>query len=339
MSLAVALLVSILPVLLFLGALVLLDSYKLITARAVLVAIGAGGVAALVAYAVNVRLRPALGMAPAEYARFAGPLVEEWLKGTYVAFLLLRSKVGFVVDAGIYGFAIGAGFAVVENVYYAGLHPDATVWLWIVRGFGTAVMHGGATAILAMAARALQDRFRGTRVAVLLPGVVVAIVLHSLYNQFLVQPLLATAFVVLVVPTMAIAIFQRSEGETRSWLGTGFDLDQQLLVAIRAGQVSATPVGQYLRTLRDRFPPEVLVDMMCLLRLHAELGIRAKAMLMMREEGFESEPDPRIAAKFDELRYLRQSIGRTGMLALHPFIHTSVRDLWQLNMLETGERQ
>jgi hypothetical protein len=40
---------------------------------------------------------------------------------------------------------------------------------------------------------------------------------------------------------------------------------------------------------------------------------------------------------FVELRYLEKSIGRTGMLALQPFIHTSTRDLWQLNLL--GEKR
>jgi hypothetical protein len=37
--------------------------------------------------------------------------------------------------------------------------------------------------------------------------------------------------------------------------------------------------------LRSRFAPEVIVDMLCLLRLRAELGIRAKGMLMLREAG------------------------------------------------------
>ena len=54
-------------------------------------------------------------------------------------------------DAAIYGFAVGTGFALVENVYYLLSLPGAPAALWIVRGFGTAVMHGGTTAILAMA--------------------------------------------------------------------------------------------------------------------------------------------------------------------------------------------
>ena len=54
---------------------------------------------------------------------------------------------------------------------------------------------------------------------------------------------------------------------------------------------------------------------------------------MMREAGFDAAPDPNLKATFEELRYLEKSIGKTGLLALHPFLHTSRRDLWQLNLL------
>ena len=338
MNTVVALGVSVLPVFLFLVALVLIDSYKLVSLRAVLLAVAAGAVAALTAYAVNVWLRPELGMAVPPYSRYVAPVIEESLKAAYLVYLLSRSKVGFVVDAAIHGFAIGTGFAFVENLYYLRVHEAASVWTWIVRGFGTAVMHGGATAIMAMVSRALHTRSDAFRPHLVLPGLWVAAVLHSLYNSFLVQPLLATALIMLVFPWVAMIIFQQSERETRTWLGAGFDTDQELLRVLRLGQVSGTPVGKYLRSLRTRFAPEVIVDMMCLLRIRAELAIRAKGMLMLREAGFEAEPDPTIRPKFDELRYLEKSIGSTGMLALHPFIHSSTRDLWQLNLLEEGRR-
>lgn len=336
MNTVVALGVSVLPVFLFLVALVLIDSYKLISLHGVLLAVTAGAGAALAAYAVNVWLRPELGMTLTPYSRYVAPVVEEGLKAAYVAYLLSRSRVGFVVDAAIYGFAIGTGFAFLENLYYVNVHETASVWTWIVRGFGTAVMHGGTTAILAMVTRTLHNRLDAFRPHLLLPGLCVAMVLHSLYNHFLLQPLLATALIMLVFPYLAIAVFQQSERDTRAWLGAGFDTDQELLRAARAGQLSGTPVGKYLRGLRSRFAPEVIVDMMCLLRLRAELAIRAKGILMMREAGFDAEADPTIKPKFDELRYLERSIGSTGMLALHPFIHSSTRDLWQLNLLEEG---
>ena len=337
MTSVLAVAVSVLPVFVFLGALVLIDSYKLVALRATLLSVAAGMVAGLAAYGASVWLRPALGLDWDQYSRYVAPLVEEPLKAACVVYLLQRNKVGFVVDAAIHGFGIGTGFAFLENLYYVQATPDATLWTWVVRGFGTAIMHGGATSIVAMVSKALQNRSDAFRLYLVLPGLSVAVVLHALYNQFVVHPVLATALIVLVFPTLSIAVFQRSERETQAWLGTGFDTDQELLRAVHTGHVSGTPVGRYITTVKSRFPADVIVDMMCFLRLRAELAIRAKGVLMMREAGFDAAPDPMVKDKFQELRYLEKSIGKTGLRALHPFVHTSTRDLWQLTVLD-GER-
>jgi protease PrsW len=325
--------VSVLPVFLFLGALVLIDSYKLVALRAILLSVAAGMVAGLVSYGANIWLRPALDLDWDRYSRYVAPVVEESLKAAFVVYLVQRNKVGFVVDAAIHGFAIGTGFAFLENLYYVQVNPGATLWTWIVRGFGTAIMHGGATAIVAMVSKTLHTRRDAFRLHLLLPGLGVAVVLHSLYNHFLLQPILATALIVLVFPWLSVVVFQQSERDTQAWLGAGFDTDQELLRAVHSGQVAGTPVGQYLTTLRSRFSAEVIVDMMCLLRLRAELAIRAKGVLMMREAGFEAAPDPTVKDTFEELRYLEKSIGKTGLLALNPFLRTGARDLWQLHLL------
>jgi RsiW-degrading membrane proteinase PrsW (M82 family) len=328
--------VSVLPVFLFLGALVLIDSYKLVGLRAVLLSVSAGAIAALASYGVNVVLRSALDLDFARYSMYVAPVPEEALKAAFVVVLLRRHKVGFVVDAAIHGFAIGSGFAFLENLYYLQVNPGAALWTWMVRGLGTAIMHGGATALVAMVSRALLNRLDAFRLHLVLPGLGVAVVLHALYNQFLLHPLLATALIVLVVPALSVAVFQHSERETRAWVGAGFDTDLELLRVVRSGQMSLTPVGKYLATLRSRFAPEVIVDMLCLLRLRAELAIRAKGVLMMREAGFEVPPDPTVKDKLGEWRYLERSIGKTGLLALHPFLHTGTRDLWQLTVLDGG---
>ena len=334
----IPLFVSVVPVFLFLGALVLLDSYKLIALRSILLAVAAGAVAAVAGYFVNISLMESLGLDLKRYTIYVSPVVEELLKAAYLVWLLRRNKVGFVVDAATYGFAVGTGFAFLENIYYLPVHPNPTIWTWFVRGFGTALMHSGTTAIVAMISRRLLDRAKSFRLSLMLPGLAVAIVLHSLYNQFLVAPLLATGLIVLVFPYIVMFLFNQSERQTKSWLGTGFDTDQELLRVMRAGQLSDTPTGKYLSGLRASYPPEVIVDMMCLLRLRAELGIKAKGILLMREAGFEPEPDPQVRGKLEEVGSLEQSIGRTGMLALKPFIHTSTQDLWQINLLDGTRR-
>lgn len=333
MTTVLAVAVSILPVFCFLGALVLIDSYKLVGLRAILLSVAAGVAAALASWAANVWLGGALGLGAAPYSRYVAPVVEESLKAAYVVYLLRTSRAGFVVDAAIHGFAIGTGFAFLENVYYLQVTAGATLWTWVVRGVGTAVMHGGATAIVAMVARAFQHRHETFRLSHMLPGLGVAVVLHGLYNHFLLHPLLATALIALVFPALSVAVFQQSERETQAWLGAGFDTDQELLRVIRSGQVAETRVGRYLQALRSHFAPEIIVDMMCLLRLRVELSIRAKGALLMREAGFDVRPDPQLADTFRELRYLEQSVGMTGLRALQPFLHASTRDLWELNML------
>jgi hypothetical protein len=195
-------------------------------------------------------------------------------------------------------------------------------------------MHGGTTAIVAMVSRTLLNRTDAFRLRLVVPGLGLAVVLHSLYNHFLLQPVLATAVIVLVVPLVSVVVFQQSERAARGWVGEGFDTDQELLKAVTGTRVSETPLGKYILTLRSHFAPETIVDMMCLLRLRAELAIRVKGILMMREAGFEPPPDPAVKDKLRELRYLERSIGKTGLVALHPFLHTSTRDRWQLTVLE-----
>jgi hypothetical protein len=74
--------------------------------------------------------------------------------------------------------------------------------------------------------------------------------------------------------------------------------------------------------------------MLCFLRIHLELSIGAKGLLLMRGAGLKVKSDSEIQAKLDELKFLEKSLGHTGRLAIQPFLRHSRRDLWQLYMLE-----
>ena len=75
---------------------------------------------------------------------------------------------------------------------------------------------------------------------------------------------------------------------------------------------------------------EILADMLCYLRTHLELAVRAKGILMMKGAGFRMSEDEAITERFTELEFLEKSIGKTGRLALAPILHTTTRDLWQI---------
>jgi RsiW-degrading membrane proteinase PrsW (M82 family) len=326
-------LVGLLPVLTFLAALLYLDSYKLVKLRVVVAVVACGALVAGASYVANGLMLDVIEIDLAHYSRYVAPLIEELLKGLIIVFLIRSHRIGFLVDAAIFGFAVGTGFAMVENVYFLGLIPDAGLGTWIVRGFGTAIMHGGATAIFAVSGLALQERSKRANLQALLPGYALAAVLHSGYNHLSQWPRLSTLVIVLVLPPLLYAVFQRSEKAVGSWLGKGFDADTEMLELINSGRLSDSPVGAYLHTLKGSFKGLVVADIICYLRLYTELALRAKGILIMRENGFDVPVDEHTRAKFTEMRYLEQSIGKTGLLAIQPMLHMNHKDLWQLYML------
>ncbi|UCC14663.1 MAG: PrsW family intramembrane metalloprotease [Gammaproteobacteria bacterium] len=326
--------VGLLPVLIFLAVLVYLDSYKLVRFRVVIAAITAGCVAAGSSYFLNVAGLELTGWSLTTYSRYVSPIIEEALKGIIIVYLIRKNRIGFPVDAAIFGFAAGAGFAMIENIYYLGILSQSHLAVWIVRGFGTAIMHGGATAIFAIVAHTLAEESQSTSLAVLAPGFVVASLIHSAFNHFLFAPVLSTLGILILLPPLLLYVFKDSEESLQKWMQIDFDADTELLELINSGDFSDSKVGKYLTSIREHFKPEVLFDLMCYLRLHTELSMRSSGMLMLRESGFEAPPDPEIKGMLEELKYLEKSIGRTGQMAVKPFMRMSSRDLWQLYMLE-----
>ncbi len=349
MTLLASVLAGSIPVLLFLAGLNVMDSYKLVRGRALARALAAGAVAAGLALLANraalealVRWLPEgpggaaghLGLAQLALRRYVAPPLEEALKLVFVVHLVRRHRAGFMVDAGIQGFAVGTGFALVENVWYATALWGFDPLTWLVRGLGTAVMHGSTTAVAAVLAKDLADRRGRAGPAQFLPGFAIAVLVHAGFNHLTLQPLAATALLLLTMPLLLLLVFDHSEKATRAWLGGGFDSEVELLELILSDRISDSRVGRYLESLKTGFPGPVVGDMLCLLRIHLELSLRAKGLLLARSAGLEIPVDERIRANFRELRYLETAIGPTGRLAIQPVLRLSSRDLWQLYVLK-----
>lgn len=327
-------LISLVPVLLFLTALILLDSYKLVSPRMIVFTILAGGLSALISAAANYGLSSSTAISPTAFSRYLGPLIEELAKSAFVILLFRFNRIGFMVDAAIYGFAVGAGFSLVENAFYLYRLETGNILVWIIRGFGTAAMHASTMAMLAVMAKNLIDRKGHFRWWAFAPGLLLAYAIHSMFNHFILSPTLSTVLLLIILPMLVFLVFQRSERATEEWLGVGFDADQELIRQLSTGEFEQSKIGLYLQSLRERFPSTVVVDMFCLLRIHTELALRAKGIMMMRQAGIEMPPDPELREQLNEMKFLEKSIGQTGKLAILPFVHTSSRDLWQLTTIK-----
>jgi protease PrsW len=325
--------IALAPVLLFLAGLVQLDAYKLVRFERMLVMMTAGALAAGASYLVNTYAYAHFTGDFTAYSRYVSPWIEESLKGLLLVYLIRTRRVGLPVDGGITGFAIGTGFALVENLYYLASRPDALP-VEVIRGFGTAIMHGGTGTVLAMISITLYERRPSGGLYLLLPGFLAAVALHTGFNQLLVKPALATLAILAVLPVVIYLVFRHSERTLRAWLDTDLDAKVTLLESINSGKFLDSPSGRYLQALRTRFRGEDLADMLCCLRLHAELALRAKGVLLLRESGLEEPPlDEETRDKLAELTQLKRGMGTAGWLELRPLMMASGKDIWELTLL------
>jgi protease PrsW len=329
---------ALVPVILFLAALRALDSYKLVSLRTVSVALAAGALAAGICFAINTLVFRQFPRFENGYAEFGAPIIEELSKAVYWIFLIATARVAFMADSAICGFAVGAGFALVENISYLHMLQDNSIGIWILRGFGTAIMHGGVAALGATISAYLLDSREWRGVRLFMPGLLFAIVLHSLFNQSLRTSVSATVATVVGVPLILIVVFYFSEQSLRRWLGGKMDRDIDTLGMIGSDEFQNTRIGAYLASLQEAFSPQLRGDMLSLLHLTTEISVRAKSDLLLREAGLEVAPDPELDTMFAELRFLERSIGPIGMLAVRPLLSQTPRDLWEIHRMESGRR-
>lgn len=291
-----------------------------------------GGAVAFIALLLNSWLIEALELTLRPYARYVSPVLEETLKALVIVYLFRSHRIGFLIDSAILGFAVGAGFALVENIYYLQTAQVGVV-VWLVRGFGTAIMHGGVAAVFAIMSQVLTERQMKPGVSLYLPGLLVAVILHSIFNHFLVTPMLQSLGTFLLLPPILHEAFRRGARRLHDWLELDFDADTRLMAMLTSGEFPETRIGRFLRDLTEKFEGPVVADMLCYLRIYTELAIRAKGALIAREHGFSLPAGERTQAKLVELRYLEKSIGKTGVLAMRPFLLLEPRDLWQMHVL------
>jgi len=338
-SLIVNGMLGLLPVLAFLGMLTQSDTFKLVRRTLVARLIASGAVAAVISYVLGSMAVHEFGIGYGAFVRLWGPILEESLKAIFVIQLIRANRIGFVLDAVIVGFAIGAGFALLENYFYLRALADGQTALWIVRGFGTAIMHGGATSIFAIISQRLAPQDRKGSLTRFLPGLAAAILLHVAFNQFLDYP--ATSTVVMMVGLAAALNFiqHKDRQSIDKWLETDFDEYRRLLLEIRADAFGDGAIGNALRSLRIRFSPPEVAEIVNYVELHTELVLFAEELLKAEARGTPIEVPSDVKSKLAHFHYLEERIGAAVRLALGQHLKFSRYEFFQLYKLRRDAGQ
>ena len=331
--------IALTPVLVMAMLFAWLDVFKLMSPWEMIACLLLGMVAALAAWPVSGRMLDTLPMGYSDYSRFVAPWIEEGLKTIAIALLFLTNRIGFKLDAIISGFAIGAGFSVIENIFYLARFPELTTAVWLVRGLGTAVMHGATMAILAAIAHELAERSmrrqggQGFNPLWLLPGYVVASLIHTLFNQFPSRPMEVMLATLVLAPIALFGLMRFGERETHQWLTEDRDGHRRWLEQWQSGGFPSDAAGQRIAALAGRATPQEAALIRDYCQLKTELVLTAEEELLDGDRKLDAGDVERLRDSFAQLKDLKERMGRAGYCALKQLLPFSANDQWELEEL------
>jgi len=334
-------LVAIVPVIAFLAVFSQLDVFDLISIREIAVIVAAGAGTALVSLQVNSGVLVTFPIETTDFTRYVAPIIEECLKAIPIIVLFHRNRLGYKLDAGIAGFAIGAGFAMVENAWFLFQLADANLTTWLVRGLGTAIMHGGTTAVFALVAHEMTERQAESssdayslNLLYFIPGLVAAILIHSLFNHFSSLSIVTMILTLLLVPLVLFLTFAFNEKATSEWLQKDSDAHRKVLEDIRSGKFADGPEGLAIKHIVGQSILGNVDDIFAYLLLKTELVLRAEEMILESQgEDFVDAGEAELEM-FEQLMLLEGRISPALLMKVEPHLGFSRNDLWELSQLK-----
>ena len=210
-----------------------------------------------------------------------------------------------------------------------------------MRGLGTAVMHGTTLALLAAIAHEFAER--ETREAAgdfdfhlwwFAPGYLVAVALHTLFNQFPDRPLLAMMGAAMFAPIALMAIFNFGTAEAERWLKSECAAHHIQLESLRAGNWPEGPAGRKIAALAERLGAETAKRIRRYWELQAWLVVQAEEVMIEEAEGDATFEKEQIRAALAEQAGLKQALGRSTFTALNALLPFSRNDEWEVSELK-----
>ena len=338
---------ALLPVVIYIFVVYKIDNFSLISIKNLFLQVLCGMVAALVCFG----LFQLTGLILSEnQSDFFNPVLEEIIKAIPLLWLATRKKIVFFIDSVICGAAVGGGFSILENIFYLLLGNEMGIGTVLFRGLEVALIHMGCSAIIAAGLMLgirliLRSRSRlpikNSDALMVISLLVVAPVLHVCHNTFHFNPLVQFIFVIGTMGGLLVWTYFYDVEMIHRWLDTGLDKQLSLLDSIKKGQLSDTPTGHFLQSVKDAFPPEDFFDMICFVQLHVRLSVASRSRVMLWESGLErdlpltDEMKELILSQYTEYRLLEKRLGNTARMTIAPIVKYDPAEYKALEDLRT----
>jgi RsiW-degrading membrane proteinase PrsW (M82 family) len=262
------------------------------------------------------------------------PVVEEILKSLVLVYATRRRDFTYFVDGAVYGFAAGAGFALLENLLYLnGAGSDKGFAVAVTRTFSTALMHGSATALVGIALGRLRYGRGASRFASLFLGWAAAMALHIGFNNvvYRTQGALTLPLAIILglggVGLVAGFIFL-GLAEERRWLRE--TLGRQ--VGVSAGEAAVVQkldnLEPLLAPVSEHFGPEKRRQAEAFLKLQARLGLKRKVQQITPDPKQRAEMERQVAALRAEIDAIRKDLGIYCMSYVRSILPPEGEPMW-----------
>jgi RsiW-degrading membrane proteinase PrsW (M82 family) len=268
--------------------------------------------------------------------RFIAPIEEEIFKGLILIILVRRKQFTYFVDGAIYGFAIGIGFAVVENWEYL-VSSDQGVQLMVavVRVISTNLMHATGSSIIGIAFGLSRFSRRSGQILYPLAGLLVSGALHVGFNVISNSEFNSTIVLIITISVIGLIGFgviigaiRRGLKDSKAWIEEKLGMADRVTAGETKAVLSLKDIDEVLTPLAEQFGEEKAIHIEKLLKLQARLGILRKTLDKLQDQELLEAARKDMDEVRAEMEEERLAIGSYAMLFLRGVFPEEDSPLW-----------
>jgi len=265
--------------------------------------------------------------------QFIAPFEEEILKGLILIYLIRRPQFTYFVDGAIYGFAVGIGFAVIENCDYVLGATSGALDVAIGRVISTNLIHGTGSAIIGIAAGFARFSRGSGQFLRVITGVLLAISLHVGFNNLVTRVtsgwLLIYAAIVGGAGVGAIWLtIRRGLTEEKAWIKETLGMTDRVTASEAAVVHRISDLDDILKPLAMRFGDEKAEQIEKFLFMQARLGILRKTLEKVPDESLLEATRAEITQIQQDMDNTRRAVGSIPMMYLRSIFPEDDISLW-----------
>ena len=269
-------------------------------------------------------------------ARYVAPITEEIIKAALLVYLVRRPLFKYFVDGAIYGFAIGIGFAVVENYQYITTYQTGALMVALGRTLSTNLIHATGSAIIGvMLGLGRFQRGVSRRGLFFGAGMVIAILIHTGFNNMVSRISGERWLIYMYAITVGfigaafiLRLIQLGLKEERSWINEMLGIADKVTKGESRVVLRLAEAGVLLTPIVERFGKQKATQIGRLLAVQAQLGILRKTLQTLPDERMRQDAGKQISDLQDEMALLRNRIGVYPMLYLRSIFPSDNYSVW-----------